>query len=132
MTIHDRFQAWKDRPAEDAAQAALMKLPDALARISDADHFKNLAARIAFQVALNALEKRRARAKHEARTPARIAPTLTQDEVVSLHRAIARLEDDLRTLIVERSFEGRPLDDQGPKIVLQARDGAVEGDDLVL
>jgi len=98
--------------AEDAAQQVLLDLVKQLPRISDASHLRAWVSRAAFHAALDLKKKARRRAAHERRT-AEMAktPALTTEQVEAVHTEIARLDDDLRRVVVEHYFEKRALRD---------------------
>lgn len=107
------FQVLKEgSQAEDAAQQVLLDLVKQIPRLTDASHLKAWVSRAAFHAALDLKKKERRRTAHERRTAEMPdAPTLTPDQVEAVHAEIARLEDDLRTIVVEHYFEKRPLKD---------------------
>lgn len=98
--------------AEDAAQQVLLDLVKQIPRLTDASHLKAWVSRAAFHAALDLKKKERRRTAHERRTAEmQDAPTLTPDQIEAVHAEISRLEDDLRTVVVEHYFEKRPLKD---------------------
>lgn len=100
--------------AEDASQKTFMELLGLLERTSDGDHFRRLVHQVAFHVALNARKESQTRRRYEHRGAD--APALLPDEpgrselVDVLHEHLARLDDESRSLVVERYFEGLTLE----------------------
>jgi hypothetical protein len=83
-----------------------------LPRISDASHLRAWVSRAAFHAALDLKKKARRRAAHERRTAEMDkTPALTAEQVEAVHTEIARLDGDLRRVVVEHYFEKRPLRD---------------------
>src|SRR2546423_10857634 len=95
--------------AQDAAQQVLIGLLDALSKISDGTHLKQWLHRAAFHVSLDLKKVQKRRREREARV-ATMDESRLPDEVadeVQLH--VSKLDDELRTLVVEHYFEQRPL-----------------------
>lgn len=94
--------------AQDAAQHVLMGLLDALPRISDAPHLKQWLHRAAFHVSLDLKKTQKRRREREARV-AMSAATTPDDAADEVQLHVSRLDDELRTLVVEHYFERKPL-----------------------
>src|SRR5215831_13022027 len=98
--------------AQDAAQKVLLDLLGTLPRFSDEKHLRHWLHRASFHVALNMkktsdrrLDREKQAAKHELSTP----PSLADEIADALHEQVARLEGDLRALVVEHYFDQKPL-----------------------
>ncbi len=60
------YQVLRDaQDAEDASQKVLLRVLEALPRISDGEHYRRMLCRISFQVALTTMESRKTRRAHE-------------------------------------------------------------------
>jgi RNA polymerase sigma factor (sigma-70 family) len=107
------FQVLRDPArAEDAAQHVLLDLVRRLPGIRDASHLGAWISRAAFHAALDLKKEDRRRAAHERRTAEmKASPALSPDQIEAVHSEIARLDDDLRAVVVEHYFEKRPLKD---------------------
>jgi RNA polymerase sigma-70 factor (ECF subfamily) len=95
--------------AQDAAQQVLMGLLEALPKIADGAHLKQWLHRAAFHVCLDLKKVQKRRREREARV-AKMDESALPDEIadlVQLH--ISRLDDELRTLVVEHYFDQKPL-----------------------
>jgi RNA polymerase sigma-70 factor (ECF subfamily) len=101
--------------AEDASQEVLLKIPGEAAGLPDAESFRRWIHRVSLNAALDARRKRERRSKHEGRaamTPTPSAPPVDESRQ-ALFEALARLDDENRSLIVEHYFERAPLEDLG-------------------
>jgi RNA polymerase sigma factor (sigma-70 family) len=136
----ERFAAWKARPgrstlvalletsqgrafaiccgvlqdrhdAEEAAQETLLKIVSGLDRVSDASRFEHWADQVAYRTALDRKKSKRRRKERELQVARRKRAGAEPYE--GLHDAIARLEDEDRTLILERYFDRRTFDEMG-------------------
>lgn len=94
--------------AQDAAQQVLMSLVDALPRISDAAHLAPWLHRAAFHVSIDLKKTQKRRREREARV-AMSEPTMPDEAADEVHHHVSRLEDELRTLVVEHYFEQKAL-----------------------
>lgn len=95
--------------AQDSAQQVLIQLLDVLPKISDGTHLRQWLHRAAFHVSLDLKKVQKRRREREERV-ATMDESRMPDEVadeVQLH--VSKLDDELRTLVVEHYFEQRPL-----------------------
>lgn len=103
------FQVLRHREdAEDAAQGVLLAMIDGLRGIRSAEHFRGWVIRASFNAALNA-KRNRARRAEKARMRSEMTERAPDPAADALHEAVARLDDELRGLVVEHYFEKRPL-----------------------
>ncbi len=104
--------------AEDASQASLLELARGADRIADPGAFRSWLYRVCLNNALNLRRERLRRTAREERrasmTPTADIPA-TADVRDAIHDALARLDDDERTLVVEHYFEKATLDDLGAR-----------------
>jgi RNA polymerase sigma factor (sigma-70 family) len=91
--------------AEDAAQQVLLELIDELPRLRDAEHVERWLHRVSFHVALNLKRSRRRPMEMQRRDD-----QAQSEHVDRLHEEIARLDPDLRAVVVEHYFERRTLE----------------------
>ena len=99
--------------AEDASQKVFLRILDVLPRIADGEHYRRLLSRASLQVALNTIESRKTRKAHEmnkAEGTARSGREIPDDTSSLLLAHIATLEDNLRCLVVDHYFEGKPME----------------------
>jgi RNA polymerase sigma-70 factor (ECF subfamily) len=107
------FQVLRHRQdAEDAAQEALCKVMDGIPSLLDPRHFDRWMYRVTLNTALNFRKRRATRLAHENRR-ARLEETARppQDAVESLQEAMASLDDDSRSLVIQYFFERRSLEE---------------------
>ena len=103
--------------AEDAAQEALLKLPEGARAARDADSFRGWIYRVSFRIALDHWRRREAVKNRELRAamnrPA--APPLDDRERVALFEAMDGLDDRERSLLLEHYFEKVSLAELGDR-----------------
>jgi RNA polymerase sigma-70 factor (ECF subfamily) len=102
--------------AEDAAQEVLVKLARSKESSGDIQRLDRWIYRVALNTALNVRKRRATRTFHELRRAdvdqaPRPAPGLSE----ALHDAIADLDDDSRSLVLEHYFDRRSLQDLAKK-----------------
>src|SRR5436190_72060 len=90
--------------AEDAAQEALLQVARQERSLRDQERLEAWLHRVALHAALDALRRRRTRARHEGLAPARAARE-SDSRVEALYSALAGLSDDERRLLVEHFLE---------------------------
>ena len=101
--------------AEDAAQEALIKIVECMPRIENSTTFRSWLYRICLTHALDIKRGIRRRQTHESRfamnsEASAPAPDYSEDERrTALLKALERIEDDQRNLIVEHYFERTPI-----------------------
>src|SRR4051812_14411524 len=99
--------------AEDASQKVFLRILDALPRIADGEHYRRLLSRASLQVALHTIESRKTRKAHEmnkAQGTAQASPGTPDDASSLLLTHVATLDDNLRCLVVDHYFEGKPME----------------------
>ena len=94
--------------SEDAAQQVLLELIDELPRLRDAEHVERWLHRVSFHVALNLKRSRRRPMDLQRLDPK--ADGEESGDVDRLHEEIARLDPELRAVVVEHYFEHRTLE----------------------
>jgi RNA polymerase sigma-70 factor (ECF subfamily) len=95
--------------AQDAAQQVLIRLLDALPKLSDAAHLKHWLHRAAFHLSLDLKKVQKRRREREARVATMDEPGISEELADEVQVHVSRLDDELRTLVVEHYFEQRPL-----------------------
>ena len=99
--------------AEDATQAALLKIAAGAGELREARAFKSWLYRVAFHTAVDHRRQRESRRRlHEERSPMIDRP-LTPAAFDALHGALADLPDADRLLLAEHYFEKVPLEELG-------------------
>jgi RNA polymerase sigma-70 factor (ECF subfamily) len=98
--------------AEDAAQEALVEIVEGVRRVPTAEEFEAWVYRVTLNTALDARRARRRRIAREQGSVPMVAPDRGLDEACdAVHESLARLEDDLRAVLVKHFFERRTLED---------------------
>lgn len=107
------FQVLRHRQdAEDAAQEALFKVLDGVPSVLDIRHFDRWMYRVALNTALNFRKRRATRLAHEKRRGLLEASARPpEDAIESLQEAMASLDDDSRSLVIQHFFERRSLEE---------------------
>src|SRR5436190_8791902 len=96
--------------ARDVSQQVLLKLLDAIPRMSDGDHLKRWIPLVCFRESLNFRKKLRIQTGSERAKAARVVPeSVPPEDALEIHEHIASLREDLRTLVLERFFEHKSL-----------------------
>ncbi|MHC4607802.1 MAG: RNA polymerase sigma factor [Planctomycetota bacterium] len=103
------FQVLRHRhDAEDASQEVFIEILQATDRMRDATHFRRWLYRAGLNTALDFKRRRGRKAPQEAASSPGADPDAVRD---ALHEHIARLDGELRTLLVGYYFEKRTLED---------------------
>src|SRR6185503_1043390 len=98
--------------AEDATQHVLLKVADRLRRTPDDPPVDGWLYRVTLTTSLELRRKGLRRATHEQRKSGAATIETNEDPLWDgLHLAIAELNEELRTLVVDYYFEKRTLDD---------------------
>src|SRR5207249_2863935 len=96
--------------AKDVSQQVLLKLLDALPKLSDGGHLKRWIHLVCFRESLNFRKGLRIRMDYERAKAAEAATeSVPPEDAVEIHEHIASLRDDLRTLVVDHFFERKSL-----------------------
>ena len=107
------FQVLKHaQDAEDAAQEALLEIIDGANKTRAPHEFDAWVYRSTLRTALDVRRKRRRRADHERRGAAMRVQETDQDELrEGLFDALAELDDESRSLVIQHYLERRTLDE---------------------
>ncbi len=96
--------------ARDVSQQVLLKLLDALPRLSDGEHLKRWTHVVCFRDSLNLQKKLRTRMTYEREKAAEAAAARGADDpALEIHEHIASLREDLRALVIDHYFERKTL-----------------------
>jgi RNA polymerase sigma-70 factor (ECF subfamily) len=96
--------------ARDISQQVLLKLVDALPRLSGGEHLKRWIHVVCFRDSLNLQKTLRTRRTCEQGKAAELAATGDPDgTALELHEHIASLREDLRSLVIDHYFERKTL-----------------------
>ena len=103
--------------AEDAAQEALLKLPEGARTARDANAFRGWIYRVSFRTSLDHWRRREATRNRELRSAMnrQNSPPLDDRERIALFEAMDGLDDRERSLLLEHYFEKVPLADLGER-----------------
>ena len=103
--------------AEDAAQEALLKLPEGARTSRDADAFRGWIYRVSFRIALDHWRRREAVKNRELRAAMNrpVAAPLDDRERIALFEAMDGLDDRERSLLLEHYFEKVSLAELGDR-----------------
>ncbi|HVE38810.1 MAG TPA: sigma-70 family RNA polymerase sigma factor [Planctomycetota bacterium] len=96
--------------ARDLSQQILLKLLDALPRLSDGEHLKRWTHVVCFRDSLNFQKKLRTRMTYEREKAAEAAAVRgADDSALEIHEHIASLREDLRALVIDHYFERKTM-----------------------